>query len=37
MVADFERIPYRRYRALFQLMNKIQAIRNGMRLLRYRF
>jgi O-methyltransferase len=37
VVADFERIPYRRYRALFQLMNKIQAIRNGMRLLRYRF
>jgi len=37
VVADFEQIPYRRYRALFQLMNKIQAIRNGMRLLRYRF
>jgi O-methyltransferase involved in polyketide biosynthesis len=37
VVADFEQIPYRRYRALFQLMNKIQGIRNGMRLLRYRF
>jgi hypothetical protein len=37
VVADFEQIPYRRYRALFQLMNKIPAIRNGMRLLRYRF
>jgi O-methyltransferase involved in polyketide biosynthesis len=37
VVADFERIPYRGYRALFHLMNKIQAIRNGLRLLRYRF
>jgi hypothetical protein len=37
VVADFEQIPYRAYRALFQLMNKIQAIRNGLRLLRYRF
>jgi O-methyltransferase involved in polyketide biosynthesis len=37
VVADFEQIPSRGYRALFRLMNKIQAIRNGMRLLRYRF
>jgi hypothetical protein len=37
VVADFERIPYRGYRANFHLMNKIQAMRNAMRLLRYRF
>jgi len=37
VVADFERIPYRRYRANFQVMNKMQAMRNAMRLLRYRF
>ena len=37
VVADFERIPYRGYRANFQVMNKIQAMRNAMRLLRYRF
>jgi O-methyltransferase involved in polyketide biosynthesis len=37
VVADFERIPYRGYRANFHLMNKIQAMRNAMRLVRYRF
>jgi hypothetical protein len=37
VVADFEQISYRGYRALFQLLNKIQAMRNGLRLLRYRF
>ena len=35
--ADFERIPFRGYRGLFRLMNNIPAIRDGMRLLRYRF
>jgi O-methyltransferase involved in polyketide biosynthesis len=37
VVADFEQIPYRGYRANFHLMNKIQAMRTAMRLLRYRF
>ena len=36
-VVDFKRIPYRVYRANFQVMNKIRAMRNAMRLLRYRF
>jgi len=35
--ADFERIPDRGYRALFQLMNTIPAMRRSMRLLRLRF
>lgn len=37
VVADFERIPDRGYRALFQLMNRIPAMRSSMRLLRLRF
>lgn len=35
--ADAERIPYRRYRVIFGLLNRFEAMRNGMRLLRYRF
>jgi O-methyltransferase involved in polyketide biosynthesis len=35
--AEFERIPQRGYRALFRMMNKVPAIRDGMRMLRYRF
>ena len=37
VVADFERIPNRVYRANFHIMNKLRAMRNAMRLLRYRF
>lgn len=37
VVADFERIPNPGYRALFQLMNEIPAMRSSMRLLRLRF
>ena len=37
VVRGFKRIPYRGYSANFQVMNKIQAMRNAMRLLRYRF
>lgn len=35
--ADAERIPSRQYRVLFGLLDRFAAIRNGMRLLRYRF
>lgn len=37
VMADFDRVPDRGYRTLFQLMNKIPAMRASMRLLRYRF
>ena len=37
VVADFERIPSRVYRANFRLMNKIEAMRRAMRLVRCRF
>lgn len=37
VVSDFERIPNRGYRALFQVMNRIPAMRSSMRLLRLRF
>lgn len=37
VVADFERIPTRGYRTLFNLMNKSEYMRSAMRLLRYRF
>jgi O-methyltransferase involved in polyketide biosynthesis len=37
VVADFERIPYRAYRANFQVMNRIEAMRRAMRLIRCRF
>jgi O-methyltransferase involved in polyketide biosynthesis len=37
VVADFERIPSRAYRANFHVMNKIEAMRRAMRLVRGRF
>jgi O-methyltransferase involved in polyketide biosynthesis len=37
VVADFERIRSRAYRANFRLMNKIEAMRRAMRLVRCRF
>jgi methyltransferase (TIGR00027 family) len=35
VTADFQRIPIRRYRVLFQLMNRVPATHNAMTLLRY--
>jgi len=37
VVADFDRIPDRGYRRLFQLLDRIPAMRRSMRLLRLRF
>lgn len=37
VVSDFERIPDRGYRTLFQLLNRIPAMLSSMRLLRLRF
>jgi hypothetical protein len=36
VTADFARIPFRAYRAAFRLMNRVAAMRDANRLLRYR-